>query len=147
MENNKAGVRLAKRIILGKQKPPVVLRSLSWFTIGWSTLIGLFMVLAGVYAYIENADLTKIDALNDFTAKFCFSYAILHGLSIFSGILTYRKKRSGFYLYCISNISMVILPYILLNVSFLEDSQSTLIPIVFTVIMIALYLTQIKKME
>jgi hypothetical protein len=31
--NNKAGARLAKRIILGKQKPPFILGTLSWFTI------------------------------------------------------------------------------------------------------------------
>lgn len=138
---NKAGARLAKRIILGKQKPPVVLRVLSWFTIIWSFLIAVFMAGAGLYAYLESDFLSQTNGLADFTPKFCFSYATLHGLSLFSGILTYRKKLSGFYLYVITNVLMVILPFVLLN-----NAQFELIPVVFTLIMIGLYFTQYNKM-
>ena len=139
---NKAGARLAKRIILGKEKPPVMLRTLSWFTIVWSLLIALFMIGAGLYAYLESDFLSQNSELADFTPKFCFSYATLHGLSLISGILTYRKKLSGFYLYLISNVLMVILPFVLLN-----DARFELVPVVFTLIMIGLYFTQVKKME
>lgn len=139
---NKAGARLAKRIILGKEKPPVILRVLSWFTIIWGVLVAIFMVGAGIYAYIESDFLSHTNGLADFTPKFCFSYATLHGLSIFSGILTYRKKLSGFYLYIISNVLMVVLPFVLLN-----NAQFELIPVAFTLIMVGLYSTQYKKMK
>lgn len=141
-QKNKAGIRLAKRIVLGKEKPPVVLRVLSWFTIIWSSLIAIFMIASGLYAYLESDFLAQNSALADFTPKFCFSYATLHGLSLFSGILTYRKKLSGLYLYIITNVSMVILPFVLLN-----NQQFDIVPVAFTLIMIGLYFTQIKKME
>lgn len=139
---NKAGLRLAKRIILGKEQPPVVLKYLSWFTIVWSFLIAIFMVLAGFYAYLENDSISAIDGLSDFTPKFCFSYATLHGLSLFSAILTYRKKKLGLYLYIITNTLMIILLFVLLN-----TEQFEIIPVIFTLVMIGLFLTQAKKME
>ena len=139
---NKAGVRLAKRILLGKEKPPVILRTLSWFTIIWSSLIAVFMIGAGLYAYLESDFLAQNSELADFTPKFCFSYAALHGLSLISGILTYRRKLAGLYLYIVSNILMIILPFVLLN-----NAQFELIPVAFTLILVGLFLTQVKKME
>jgi hypothetical protein len=70
------------------------------------------MIGAGLYAYLESDFLAQNSELADFTPKFCFSYATLHTLSIFSGILTYRKKIGGLYLYTITNILMVILPFV-----------------------------------
>ncbi len=142
MTKKKAGARLLKRIILGKTPPPKFIKSLTIFTIIWSSILGLLFGLLGIYAWIDKEYLQETIQFNDFTPKFCFSYALLHALSIIGAVLIYRLKRNGFYLYTIANICMVILPFFMLN-----NYEITLIHAGFTVIMILLYLTQLKKLE
>lgn len=142
MTKQAKGTRLAKRILLGKQKPNKFMIILTWFSIGWSTLCGIFFLLAGVYALIDYNHIKSMDALKDYTPKYCFSIALLHGLTILSALIMYRMKSLGFYLYTGISIVMLMLPFFFLNIT-----NFSFIPFVFTFVMIGLYATQLKKMS
>ena len=133
------GIRLVKRIVLGKNKPPSLLRFLCWFTILWSTLCALFMFGIGGYELITKTETNSIDLIKNFTTKFYFYYGSLHIISIGSAILMYRLKKIGVYLYTLSNIGMIVLPYFYLG----EKTNYLLVGI--TLILIGLFLSQWKK--
>ena len=62
--------------------------------------------------------------------------------SLISAILLYRLKKTGFYLYLLSNLVLVILPYF-----YLKSLTNELIPIIYTLTMIGLWATQFKKLQ
>lgn len=142
MNNQAKSTRLAKRLLLGKQKPNKFMILLTWFSIGWSTLCCIFFLLAGIYALIDYNQLKSMDAFKDFTPKYCFLIATLHGLTILSVLIMYRMKSLGFYIYTSISIVMLMMPFFLLNIT-----KFSFLPFIFTFVMIGLYATQLKKMS
>ena len=141
METKKV-TKVAKRVVLGKNKPTLILRFLCWFTMIWSTIIGLYMLVNGLLISINGNSFSEESMLSDFTKEFCFTYAILHGFSVLSAILMYRLKRNGFILYSIANIGVVVSTFI-----FIESLRADYFQIGFTLLMIGLFATQLKKMS
>lgn len=133
---------LAKRIILGKNKPSAFLRFLCWFSIIWDVLLALYMLATAVVILIGGAQFGENSMLQDFTTKFCFTYAILHGVSLLAGILLYRQKKFGFWLYLISNVGLVVSTFI-----FLDTLKADYVQITFTLIMIGLFGSQWRKLS
>lgn len=141
METKKVA-KIAKKVVLGKNKPTPILRLLCWFTLIWDALVGLYMVTNGLLVSINGNSFSEESMLSDFTQQFSFTYAILHGVSLFSAILMYRLKKNGFILYCVANIAMVVSTFI-----FVETLQASYIQISFTLVMIGLFATQLRKMS
>ena len=136
-----SGLRLAKRIVLGKNKPTPLLRFLSWGTIIWSTICALFLLGTGIFELMfESKDNSQIN-INNLPSKFLFIYAFTHLISILSGILLYRLKKIGFYLYFLSNITMVVLP------TFYIGEKVNYFIVSITLIIIGLFTTQWKKLS
>jgi len=138
--NNK--LSLAKRIILGKNKPSAFLRFLCWFSIIWDVLLALYMLATAVVILIRGAQFRENSMLQDFTTKFCFTYAILHGVSLLAAILLYRQKKFGFWLYLISNVGLVVSTFI-----FLDTLKADYVQITFTLVMIGLFGSQWRKLS
>ena len=67
----KAGVRLVKRVILGKNKPPVIIRALAWFTMVWSFILAILSALLAVYALIHEDRMNKIEGINGLGFNCC----------------------------------------------------------------------------
>jgi len=141
METNKT-TKIAKRIILGKHKPAPILRFLCWFTLVWDTIIALYMAGSGVVFMIKNIDFSSHSILKDFNQEFCFTYAFLHAVSLFSAILMYRMKRLGFFIYTGANIAMLVTLFV-----YLEGFRSDYLIVAFTLLMIGLFATRLKKMN
>ena len=141
MENKKIA-SVAKRIVLGKNKPTPILRFICWFTIIWDLLIMLYMLGSGLFILVSGGNIWENSLLKGFSQNFCFFYAALHGGSLLSAILMYRLKKSGFILYSISNITMVVSTYI-----FIETLRADYFQIGFTLLMIGLFATQLKKLS
>ncbi len=141
METKKVA-SVTKRIVLGKNKPTPILRFLCWFTIIWDIAIGIYMGATGVIFMIRGENFSENSMLKDFTQNFCFTYAALHGVSFLAAILMYRLKRNGFILYSIVNIGMVVSTFI-----FVESLRADYVQIAFTLIMIGLFATQLKKLS
>ncbi|MEN8928557.1 MAG: hypothetical protein ABF242_06155 [Flavobacteriales bacterium] len=137
----KETAKLAKKIILGKEKPAPILRFLCWFTIIWDSLIALWMAGSGVLITIKKETFLENEILKDFTSEFCFVFAFLHAISLLSTILMYRKKRIGFSLYVISNIAMLVALFI-----YIENFRSDYLTVTFTLVLIGLFATRLKKM-
>lgn len=133
---------LVKRIILGKNKPSAFLRFLCWFTLIWDALLVLYMLATAAIILIRGSQFSENSILQDFTTQFCFTYAALHGLSLFAAILIYRQKKFGFWLYLLSNVALVVSTFI-----FLETLQADYIQITFTLVMIGLFGTQWKRLS
>lgn len=133
---------LVKRIILGKNKPSAFLRFLCWFTLIWDALLVLYMLATAAIILIRGSQFSENSILQDFTIQFCFTYAALHGLSLFAAILIYRQKKFGFWLYLLSNVALVVSTFI-----FLETLQADYIQITFTLVMIGLFGTQWKRLS
>jgi hypothetical protein len=131
-----------KRIILGKHKPTPILRFLCWLSIIWDTAIGIYMTATGVLFMIRGNNFSENYFLEDFTQNFCFTYAALHGVSLLGTILMYRVKKSGFWLYSIGNIALAVSAFV-----FVESLEIDYLYVSFTLIMIGLFATQLKKMS
>lgn len=141
MMDTKKTASIAKKIILGKHKPAPILRILCWFTIIWDTIIALWMLGSGFVFLMKNESFSSNDLLKDFNQEFCFTYAFIHGVSLLSAILMYRMKRLGFYIYSISNITMLVVLFI-----YVEKFRSDYLIVTFTLLMIGLFATRLKKM-
>ena len=139
--DTKETAKLAKKIILGKEKPAPILRFLCWFTIIWDSLIGIWMAGSGLVFMIKKEPFTNNDLLKDFNQEFCFTYASIHLISLFSAVLMYRKKRNGFFIYAAANIAMPVTLFI-----YVEGFRSDYLIVVFTILMIGLFATRLKKM-
>ena len=133
---------LIKRIVLGKNKPSPFLRFICCFSMIWDVLLALYMLATAVIILIRGPQFPANSILQDFTAKFCFSYAILHGVSLLAAILLYRQKKIGFWLYLLSNVALVVSTFI-----FLKTLKADYIQITFTLFMIGLFGTQWKKLS
>lgn len=105
----KRNLRLLKRMVLGKQKPPVFLRILSWSFLAWDLLMIIVFAFIGLGVMLGDDKILQ-DAL---TTKDLFIYVILHGVSLLGVILLYRKKLTGFYIFSVANISMAVWFFIL----------------------------------
>lgn len=135
-------LQFVKNIILGKNKPKPLLRFLCWATLIWDVFMAGYMLATAVVILIRGSEFTEKTVLQDFTAKFCFTYAILHILSLISAILLYRQKKIGFWLYSISNIGLVISTFV-----YLQELKADYIQIGATAIMIGLFATQWNKLR
>ena len=140
METKKT-VKIVKYLILGKHKPTPILRVLCWFTIIWDTLIAVYMAGSGLLFLMESQSFSNNELLKDFNQEFCFTYSFIHGISLISAILMYRMKRTGFFIYVTANIAMLITLFI-----YIERFRSDYITVSFTLIMIGLFATRLKKM-
>ena len=140
METKKTAA-IAKNIILGKHKPAPILRLLCWFTIIWDTVISVWMLGSGLLFIVKNEGFTNNDLLKDFNQEFCFTYAFIHGVSLLSAILMYRMKRIGFFIYTASNIAMLVTLFI-----YIERFRSDYLIVTFTLLMIGLFATRLKRM-
>lgn len=104
----KRNLRLLKRVLLGKQKPPMLLRVLSWIFLFWDLLmiiVFVFIALTGSIAGLFEGD-TGLGT--DLTPKDFYVYALLHGISLVGVILLYRRKLTGFYIFAVANIGMAV---------------------------------------
>ncbi len=133
---------LIKRIILGKNKPSPFLRFLCWFTLIWDLLLILYLMATAAVILISESEFSKDSVLQDFTTQFCFTYAGLHGVSLLSAILLYRQKKSGFWLYLVTNVALVVSTFV-----FLETLKADYIQITFTLVMIGLFASQWRKLD
>lgn len=141
METKKA-TKLAKRVILGKNKPTPVLRFLCWLTLIWDALLALYFGGSGLVFLLSQGSFSTNPILKDFTKEFCFTLAGLHLVSLFSAALMYRLKRNGFFLYLFSNLAMVILPFF-----YLKGYTADYVVVVFSLILIGLFASQYKKLN
>ena len=133
---------IVKKIILGENKPTPILRFLCWFTIVWDTIILLYMVVSGLIFMIKIGDFSNNELLKDFNQEFCFTYAFVHGISLLSAILMYRMKRIGFFIYTATNIAMLVVLFI-----YIDGFRSDYLIVTFTLFMIGLFATRLKKMS
>lgn len=122
----KRNLRLIKRIIFGKKKPPLFLRIVSILAIGWSllTIVALLSILA---LLLFSSDVAVVADLQAIDLKFYISYAGLHLVTILAVILMWRQKIFGYYLFILTNLLMpfwvsFFLPVFRFNVYFLIPS-------------------------
>ena len=141
METKKT-TQLAKKIILGKHKPAPILRFLCWFTLIWDTIIGVYMLGSGLVFMLKNETTSGYEFLKDFNQEFCFTYAFLHAISLFSAILMYRMKRIGFFIYTGANLAMLVTLFI-----YIKGFRSDYLIVTFTLLMIGLFATRLIKMN
>jgi EamA domain-containing membrane protein RarD len=138
----KETVQLAKKIILGNNKPAPILRFLCWFTLVWDSIIAIWMTGSGFFFMIKKENFSNNDLLKDFNQEFCFTYAFIHGISLLSAILMYRMKRIGFFIYAAANIAMLVTLFI-----YIDNFRSDYLIVTFTLLMIGLFATRLKKMN
>ena len=122
----KRNLRLIKRIILGKKRPPLFFRIVAISSMFWSfliiiTLLGLLFLLT----YATNAEV--LEDLSPIDNKFYISFIGLHFFAIVSVVLMWRKINFGFYLFIITNLLMpfwisFFLPVFTFNVYWLIPS-------------------------
>ena len=122
----KRNLRLLKRIIFGKKKPPLFLRVVSIVAIVWSllTIVSLLSILALI---IFSSDVAVVADLKAIDIKFYISYVGLHLVTILAVILMWRQKIFGYYLFVLTNLLMpfwvsFFLPVFRFNAYFLIPS-------------------------
>jgi len=103
-------LRLLKRIILGKKKPPMFLRVLCFINLGWGALMiigfGIVTLLLGL-SMLDESEVAPMDT------KYFMVYTCLHIVAFVGVILMWRMKKLGFYLFSISTIIMPFLLFIM----------------------------------
>ncbi len=146
----KRNLRLAKRLILGKNKPPFFLRIVSWAFIIWSLLMTIYFLFNSLFHKFgvtqENAD----DNIDENTSKFFITYAFLHFIAMIGSILLYRKKLTGFYIFSITTILMPFWEYIILgefSVFFLSTLIFSLASIILFAVNWRVFDANVKKRE
>lgn len=147
-------LRLIKRLILGKKKPPIFIRFLCWFYLGWSLLMIMYFGSVGLLIGTSAIQDVVFEAIGQ---KYFFVYACLHVLAFIGVVLMWRLKKIGFYIYSIPTFIMPFL-YLLMTWNW-KDSLSEksnkveLIIFLFSMISIGLFainwnsLNLIKKKE
>jgi len=113
----KRNLRLLKRMILGKKKPPFFLRMVCVVNFAWSGLMILYYGILG-FAISLKAQYFIGGYFDELGAKMFLVLVFLHLIAIFGVILMYRKKALGFYIYSIAALLMPI--YMMVNASFSE---------------------------
>lgn len=147
-------LRLLKRLILGKNKPPMFLRILCWFYLGWSLLMIIYYGSVGLLlssSAIHNAAFEAIGG------KYFFVYTCLHALAFIGVVFMWRLKKISFYIYSIPTFVMPFL-YLLMTWNWRESlseklNKIELVIFLFSIISIGLFavnwksLSLIKKKE
>jgi hypothetical protein len=108
------GIFLIRRMILGKKKPPFILRWLCTATFVWSSF---FLLLSLIFMLFGDM-VTKGESFRDFKeagATFFLIYSIINGATLFGAILMWRLKKTGFYLYAAGAAVGVILPFYMID--------------------------------
>jgi len=139
-------LRLLKRIVLGKKKPPKFLRVLCYINLGWGALMitgfGIVTLLLGL-AIMDESNLAPMDT------KYFIVYTCLHIVSFIGTIFMWRMKKLGFYLF---SASTIIMPFLLFIMKHKWDKDFKII-LPFSLIAIGLFafnwktLNLIKKKE
>lgn len=116
----KRNLRLLKRIILGKKKPPFFLRMMCVINFVWSSLMVLYYGSLALIISIKGAAIKGgyFDDLINYGAKMYLVLVVLHLFALLGAVLMYRQKRTGFYVYSFAVILMPL--YMLVNVTFSE---------------------------
>ena len=141
-------LRLLKRIILGKNKPPLFLRFLGWFYLGWSVLMVIYYGTVGLListSAIHDATLESIGG------KYFFVYACLHALAFLGAVFMWRLKKIGFYIF---SIPTFIMPFLHLLMTWkwtesLSEKSNKIEPIIlfFSIISIGLFAVNWKSLN
>ena len=147
-------LRLIKRIVLGKKKPPMFLRVLCWFNLGWSALMTFYYGIVGI---LLASDFIQDELLEAIGGKYFFVYSCLHIAAFIGTILIWRMKKLGFYLF---SIPTFIMPFLFLIMTWkwsdgldTKSSKIELVTFLFSIITIGLFainwrsLNLIKKKE
>lgn len=141
-------LRLLKRIVLGKKKPPLFLRILCWFNLAWSALMAAYYGLVGVLvatSFIHDKVFETIGA------KYFFVYAGLHLIAFIGVVFIWRLKKLGFYLFSISTLVMPFL-YLLMTWNWSENlaekwNKIEPLILIFSVITIGLFAINWKSLN
>jgi uncharacterized membrane protein len=120
------------KLILGKQVPPVFLKWTCYFFMAWDTLMTVFYLFIGI-----GKSLMKMSDKYQDMQNFGYMYALLHLISLFGVILLYRKKLTGFYIFTVANITMLVLIFIFKPTVLITSWE--IIAIIFTLIAIGLF--------
>ncbi|MCT4581059.1 MAG: hypothetical protein N4A35_06540 [Flavobacteriales bacterium] len=99
----KRNLRLIKRLVFGKENPPLFLRIIAIASIGWSIVITIAM-LGLLFLISFTPDVAVLDDLDMLDHRFYISYIGLHLISIIAVILMWRKKVIGFYSYTLVGV-------------------------------------------
>ena len=141
-------LRLLKRIILGKNKPPLFLRILTWFYLGWSLLMTLYYGAVGLLISASAIHDTTIESIG---GKYFFVYAFLHALAFIGAVLMWRLKKIGFYVFSIPTFIMPFL-HLLMTWNWTESlseksNKIELIILLFAIISIGLFAINWKSLN
>lgn len=102
----KRNLRLLKRMVLGKQKPPKLLLVFCLFFLGWDLLMIIAFAFIGLGGSIMDVFDGSAGAKDDLTPRYFYTYAFLHIVSLVGGILMYRRRLTGFYIFAGVNLIM-----------------------------------------
>ena len=141
-------LRLLKRIILGKNTPPLFLRILGWFYLGWSLLM---IIYYGVVGLLINTSALHDTALESIGGKYFFVYACLHALAFVGVVFMWRLKKIGFYIFTIPTFIMPFL-HVLMTWSWAEtlsekSDKIERIIFLFSIISIGLFAINWKSLN
>lgn len=138
----KRNLRLLKRLILGKKKPPFFLRMMCVINFVWSSLMVLYYSIVAFVISFEGNVLNGgyFDDLKSMGSKVFMVLVVLHLFALLGAVLMYRQKRVGFYIYSFAEILMPL--YMLVNVSYSE----ILIMFASSAIMIGLFALNYKTL-
>jgi hypothetical protein len=109
----KRNLRLLKRIVLGKNPPPVYLKVITWIFLGWSLAMIIAYLFMALTFKIGNAVTDTMSLMDALTPKYFFTYALVHCAALVGTILMYRKKILGFYIFSIATILMPFWEFII----------------------------------
>ncbi len=103
-------LRLLKRLVLGKNRPPLFLRVLCWINLAW----GALMILgSGIIALLLGLSVMDETSVSPMDTKYFTVYTCLHIVAIIGTILIWRMKNTGFYLFSIPTLLMPFLLFIM----------------------------------
>ena len=141
-------LRLLKRIILGKNKPPIFLRTLCWFFLGWSLLM---IIYYGAVGLLIRTSAIHEAAFKEIGAKYFFIYTCLHALAFIGVVLMWRLKKIGFYIF---SIPTFILPFLHLLMTWNwreslseKSNKIELVIFLFSIISIGLFAVNWKSLN
>lgn len=139
----KRNLRLLKRLILGKKKPPFFLRMMCVINFVWSSLMVLYYSIVAFVISFEGNVLNGgyFDDLKSMGSKVFMVLVVLHLIALFGAILMYRQKRLGFYIYSFAEILM---PLYMLSVNI--SNNDFLIMFASSGIMIGLFALNYKTL-
>ena len=141
-------LRLLKRIILGENIPPLFLRILGWFYLGWSLLMILYY---GAVGLLINTYAIHDTILESIGGKYFFVYACLHTLAFVGVVFMWRLKKIGFYIFTIPTFIMPFL-HVLMTWSWAEtlsekSDKVERIIFLFSIISIGLFAINWKSLN